>query len=408
MYPVPTEAATQGRTDAYIASWLAKDPSRRGKIVLATKVAGASERITWLRDGAKVRSQGGKGGLQSLPLSLRCRSAVADVSLLWPASSGHARGQGEHHGERGQEPAPPGRGPHRPAAGARSSCAVTFLCFSRPAPSRKLKIHWPDRYVPLFGAASYDTAQERASEPIAAQLSALGELVQAGKVRAIGVSNETSFGVMSWVAAAKASGQPKIASIQNSYSLLQRGAFETDLTEVCSPRNANVGLLAYSPLAGGSLSGKYVGPTAPPGARFSLFKGYMVRTRHACARPHTKLTQLLCSAGALQQVAGARGCRRLRGACGQARHVAGGASASLLRLAPLRRVHNHRRHVSPAAAREHRRLRRTSAQRRSAGGHRRHLPPLSRPGHRRVRDAHAPSLLFQAAPHRERRARWLS
>ena len=56
MYPVPTEAATQGRTDAYIASWLAKDKARRGKVVLATKVAGASERITWLRDGNKARA----------------------------------------------------------------------------------------------------------------------------------------------------------------------------------------------------------------------------------------------------------------------------------------------------------------------------------------------------------------
>ena len=55
MYPVPTEAATQGRTDQYIASWLAKDKSRRNKIVLATKVAGTSERITWLRDSGKVR-----------------------------------------------------------------------------------------------------------------------------------------------------------------------------------------------------------------------------------------------------------------------------------------------------------------------------------------------------------------
>ena len=147
-----------------------------------------------------------------------------------------------------------------------------------------LQIHWPDRYVPLFGAASYDYAQERDAEPIAAQLAALGELVKAGKVRHIGVSNETSFGVMTWCAAAAAAGLPKIASIQNSYSLLQRGAFETDLAEVCSPRNCDVGLLAYSPLAGGSLTGKYVGPEAPAGARFSLFKGYMERYNKSLAR----------------------------------------------------------------------------------------------------------------------------
>lgn len=72
----------------------------------------------------------------------------------------------------------------------------------------------------------------------------------------MGVSNETSYGVMRFVAAAEAAGLPRIVSIQNAYSLLVRGAYETDLAEVCAPRQCDVGLLAYSPLAGGALSGK--------------------------------------------------------------------------------------------------------------------------------------------------------
>jgi aryl-alcohol dehydrogenase-like predicted oxidoreductase len=141
--------------------------------------------------------------------------------------------------------------------------------------------------VPLFGGASYDRALERDAVPIAEQLAALGELVAAGKVRAVGVSNETSLGVMQFVAAAAGGSalMPKIASIQNSYSLLNRGPFETDLAEVCSPRNCNVGLLAYSPLAGGALSGKYLNVSAPPvNARFTLFAGYMERFNKSMAR----------------------------------------------------------------------------------------------------------------------------
>ena len=148
-----------------------------------------------------------------------------------------------------------------------------------------VQIHWPDRYVPLFGGAPYDASLERPDAvPFREQLSALGELVRAGKVRHVGVSNETSYGVTRFVDAAAADASlPRIVSIQNSYSLLNRGPFETDLTETCSRRNCNVSLLAYSPLAGGALSGKYVND-APPNARFSLFAGYMERFNRSRAR----------------------------------------------------------------------------------------------------------------------------
>ena len=112
-------------------------------------------------------------------------------------------------------------------------------------------------------------------------------MVAAGKVRYIGVSNETSYGVMKFIQAAAAiPGLPKIVSIQNSYSLLVRGGFETDLAEVCAPRQGNVGLLAYSPLAGGALSGKYItgNESAIEKSRFTLFKGYMARYTQSLAR----------------------------------------------------------------------------------------------------------------------------
>ena len=155
-----------------------------------------------------------------------------------------------------------------------------------------LQIHWPDRYVGgLFGAPAYDAAKEREGDvPFEEQLEALQRVVAAGKVRYVGVSNETSYGVMRFCQAADAAGLPRIASIQNSYSLLVRGQFETDLAEVCAPRQGNVGLLAYSPLAGGALSGKY--NTNTPGydaaalakARFSLFQGYMARYQQSLVR----------------------------------------------------------------------------------------------------------------------------
>merc|ERR1719336_3812224 len=102
----------------------------------------------------------------------------------------------------------------------------------------------------------------------------MDELRRSGKVRYFGLSNETSYGVMRFQQLHEASPatRPKMVSIQNSYSLLVRVPFETDLAETC--HHTEVSLLAYSPLAGGSLSGKYL-EGAPEGARFTLFPGYM-------------------------------------------------------------------------------------------------------------------------------------
>ncbi len=122
-----------------------------------------------------------------------------------------------------------------------------------------LQIHWPDRYVPLFGSEAYNPAKElEDTEPIEDQLRAFDELIRAGKIRYIGLSNETPYGVCQFVELAKRLGLPRVVSIQNAYNLLIRGDVEIGgLLEACAQWNCDVPLLAYSPLAGGSLTGKY-------------------------------------------------------------------------------------------------------------------------------------------------------
>jgi aryl-alcohol dehydrogenase-like predicted oxidoreductase len=132
------------------------------------------------------------------------------------------------------------------------------------------QIHWPDRYVPIFGGTSYDVTQEHDSTPITEQLQALADLVKAGKVRQIGISNETPWGVSEFARCAEEIGLPKIVTVQNAYHLMNR-TFETGLAEVC--HHLKVGLLAYSPLAFGWLTGKY---HADPNAkgRITLFSNF--------------------------------------------------------------------------------------------------------------------------------------
>jgi len=231
MYPVPTEAETQGRTDQYIGSWMKSSGVPREELILATKVCGFSDRINWVRDAGAPTRVTREQVLESVEKSLK-RLGTEYIDLL--------------------------------------------------------QIHWPDRMVSLFGAGPYDEKNQREGDiPFEEQLRAFEELHKEGKVRNFGVSNETSFGVMSFVRAAEERGLPRIVSIQNSYSLLVRTSFETDLAEVCCKRNTDVGLLAYSPLAGGVLSGKYLDSDVP-GARLNLFPGYMSRYRNSDSEAATK------------------------------------------------------------------------------------------------------------------------
>lgn len=207
MYPVPPRAATAGRTESIVGGWLSRQP--RDKLLIATKITGPARGFTWIRGGPRIDK---KHITAALETSLkRLRTDYVDL----------------------------------------------------------YQIHWPDRYVPMFGAVGYDLTQERETVAIEEQLEALNALVQAGKVRYLGLSNETPWGVMRFVAAAEKSGLAKVISIQNAYHLMNR-AFEAGLAEVC--RHNNVGLLAYSPLAFGWLSGKYTDPQAD--GRITRFPGF--------------------------------------------------------------------------------------------------------------------------------------
>jgi aryl-alcohol dehydrogenase-like predicted oxidoreductase len=208
MYPVAPRAETQGRTESYIGSWLKHQ--RRDHLIVATKIAGPSRGFSWIRNTPRINREHINAAIDS---SLK-RLQTDYVDLY--------------------------------------------------------QIHWPDRYVPMFGATSYDAAQERDTVPIAEQLEALADLVKVGKVRHIGLSNETPWGVAEFVKCAEQLGLPKIITVQNAYHLMNR-TFESGLAEVC--RHANVGLLAYSPLAFGHLSGKYLTDPNTKG-RITLFPGF--------------------------------------------------------------------------------------------------------------------------------------
>jgi aryl-alcohol dehydrogenase-like predicted oxidoreductase len=196
MYPVPPSAPTQGATERFVGSWLKKS-GRRADIVLATKAAGPNPNQTWIR-----------GGRQNLDAA-NIRAALED-SLR------------------------------------RLQTDYVDL----------YQLHWPSRNVPIFGANSFDPAKERASVPIEETLAVLGELVKEGKIRHVGVSNESPWGVCEYIKQSETKGLPRIATIQNLYNLTAR-AFETTLLdEVCY--REQVSLLAYSPLAFGQLSAKYV------------------------------------------------------------------------------------------------------------------------------------------------------
>lgn len=195
MYPVMPRAESQGRTEQFIGSWLKKS-GRRGDIVLASKVAGPNPNMHWIR--------GGKNNLD--PANIRL---AVETSL--------ARLQTDH---------------------------IDLY-----------QLHWPSRNAPIFGNNVYNPQLERPSVAIEDTLAVLDELIKAGKIGAIGVSNESCWGVSEFVKQSELKGLPRIASIQNLYNLTARHYETSLLDETCF--RENVGLLAYSPLCFGQLSGKY-------------------------------------------------------------------------------------------------------------------------------------------------------
>jgi aryl-alcohol dehydrogenase-like predicted oxidoreductase len=138
------------------------------------------------------------------------------------------------------------------------------------------QIHWPQRTVPMFGATEFDPAKEKDGPSIREQMEGMAALIKAGKIRHYGLSNETAWGVCEFRRVARELGVAGPVTLQNSYSLVSRGV-DNDLAEVLF--RESMSLLAYSPLAGGTLAGKYRGGAKPAGARYTLFDGIGLRFR---------------------------------------------------------------------------------------------------------------------------------
>lgn len=213
LYPVPPTAETYGATETIIGNWF-KARGGRDKVVLASKVSclnvnGQNAPVEYMRDGAPK-------------LDRANIEAAVDASL--------------------------------------KRLQTDYLDL--------YQLHWPERATNFFGRLGYEHPSEDASTPIEETLDVLADLVKAGKVRAIGLSNDTPWGLMRFLQLAEQKGLPRVASVQNPYSLVNR-TYEVGLAEVSIKEDC--GLLAYSPLAFGVLSGKYLGGQRPEGARISLF-----------------------------------------------------------------------------------------------------------------------------------------
>ena len=201
LYSVPSRAETTGASERIVGNWLKRQ--QRDKIIVATKVAGPGRNLGWIRNGPPALDRA------------NIRAAV-ETSL--------------------------------------QRLQTDYIDL--------YQLHWPERNQPMFGQWQFDPSKERESVPIAEQVAALAELVREGKVRHVGVSNEHPWGIMQFLRAADEAGLPRIVSTQNAYNLLNR-TFETSLAEVCY--REQVGLLAYSPLGFGHLTGKYLKDPAAAG-----------------------------------------------------------------------------------------------------------------------------------------------
>ncbi|MEO5862342.1 MAG: aldo/keto reductase [Burkholderiales bacterium] len=218
MYAVPPTAESYGKTEAYIGSWLKKQ--QRDKLIVASKIAGPRADLTYMRGGSKVNKQQVEAALHD---SLkRLQTNYLDL----------------------------------------------------------YQIHWPDRNTPIFGAYQYDPKRERETTPIREQLEALAVQVKSGKIRYVGLSNETPWGLCQFTRMAEQHNLPRVVSIQNAYSLLNR-TFEYGLAEAC--HRENVGLLAYSPLAFGHLTGKYLTPEGR--GRCNIYAGFGQRYEKVNGKP---------------------------------------------------------------------------------------------------------------------------
>lgn len=210
MYAVPPKKETQGSTERIIGSWF-KQRKSRDKVILATKVSGRSP-LNWLRDEDKPTEQSREQIFEAVDKSLS-RLGIDYIDLY--------------------------------------------------------QLHWPDRPMNLFGGGSINYEHiDKPSNDISIILESLNELVKMGKIRHVGLSNETPWGTMKFLHHSDTSSSPRVQSIQNAYNLLNR-TFEVGGSEIA--HREDVGLLAYSPIAQGYLSGKYQNGALPKGSRKELF-----------------------------------------------------------------------------------------------------------------------------------------
>ena len=214
MYPVPVDEQTDGVTESIVGSWLARQS--RDKVILATKASGPG-RYPWPRGGRLDYTRANlreavEGSLK------RLRTDYVDLYQL----------------------------------------------------------HWPDRNVPFFGKVRYEPENEFPHTPLRETLEGLGELIRAGKIRHWGLSNETPWGLMTFLRLADQHGLPRPLTVQNNFSLVCR-TWDNGLAEIAY--RENIGLLAYSPLAFGYLTAKYLEDPQATG-RFTAFPDFVQRYRH--------------------------------------------------------------------------------------------------------------------------------
>ena len=225
MYPVPPRGETAGATESIIGNYLS-ERGNRDKWIIASKIAGPGEWLPHIREG-KTR------------FTREFITAAVDASL--------------------------------------KRLQTDYIDL--------YQLHWPDRSTNFFGHLGYRHNPDELITPVEDSLEALDQLVKAGKIRHIGLSNETPWGVSRFLHLAETHGWPRIASVQNPYNLLNR-SYEVGMAEMSL--REQVGLLAYSPLAFGTLTGKYLNGLRPEKGRLTLFSRFSRYTnpqaQKACAR----------------------------------------------------------------------------------------------------------------------------
>jgi aryl-alcohol dehydrogenase-like predicted oxidoreductase len=221
LYTIMPRKETYGRTEKIIGNWL-KDKGNRDKIIIASKIASKSTGLEWIREGSN-----------NLGFDKKNLNKAVDDSLI--------------------------------------RLQTDYIDL--------YQLHWPERKVPLFGQLDFEhDPNNNEWNALKNVLENLKELIKAGKIRYVGLSNETPWGTMKFLEIAKQINLPRMMSIQNAYNLVNR-VFDIANSEVAI--NEQCGLLAYSPMAGGRLSGKYMNNQHPKNARYTLWPARF-------SRHHTK------------------------------------------------------------------------------------------------------------------------